>query len=152
MGPRRRRPGQEILRGGITATKEDSGKAPLNQLLQLIVRYEGDGIIDSNVNEFMKLYLKAAAAEVVDPSWPERINAEAKPGKKTSSTWPATTEDQPIPFDPKGKPCASAGTSAVARPSTGGVSSPPVYMPPPPRRGYTGDVPADASLKMPPAD
>ena len=103
----------------------------VNQLLQLIVRYEGDGIIDSNVNEFMKLYLKAAAAEVVDPSWPERINAEAKPGKKTSSTWPATTEDQPIPFDPRGNPVVPPALPA-AWPSTGGVSSPPVYMPPPP--------------------
>jgi hypothetical protein len=42
-------------------SKTEPDKAPqLSQLLHFIIRYEGDGIIDSNVVEMVKAYVKAA--------------------------------------------------------------------------------------------
>jgi hypothetical protein len=79
-----------------STAKEDTGEKPnpgpaksqsLKELLHIIVRYEGDGIIDANVVALMKDYFDAAAAK----SAPSASYSNSPPPTQAPAAQPAVT-------------------------------------------------------------
>ena len=97
--------------------------AQLSQMFQFIVRYEGDGIIDSNVAELLKtLYSQKAAGDAVKTE-------QAVPG--ATAPVPPASDRVPAPKDqpgvPSGKP--ARGTPRDAAPAAAYPTTP-VRQPP----------------------
>ena len=123
----------------------------LNQLFNFIIRYEGDGIIDANVAELFKAYIKENAPKEDKSSgatFPMAIYAPSGPvyapsgsgvaPKGSVNSEPGTTLPGTLPGVNNSFPTISSNTNQPIQPQPGGptirsVSTPPVASEPAPK-------------------
>lgn len=137
------------------SAKEDKGdksepakSSKLNQLFNFIIRYEGDGIVDSNVVELFKAYLESVNKEerscpgsivpqgIVPPNAPvyplsgppsnsPGVVLPSVPGLPTCNTSPVPTSGNLVPLPGPGTAPQAAPSAPTTQPATRQLTMPP---------------------------
>jgi hypothetical protein len=150
-------------------TKEETAKAegakPMqtNQLFNFVLRYEGEGIIDSNVVEFFKAYLKEVAKNQGPSSaglaLPGGTYLNAAPAYAPGPNSPVADYPTPSAYRPLASPGTTSPmpTTAPRAPSTGAAppttTAPlPMPLPNPAPATKTAPAPKTPTAKSAPAN
>jgi hypothetical protein len=147
--------------GPVAEKTDDAESKPsktpsAGQLFHLILRYEGEGIIDANVVEVIKAFQKetdSSPAPLIAPPPPESGNGSQ----------PGTTSPQPVPLSQPTLPCTTApvrSPNAISGNVQPGAALTPSVLPPPgvPATTIGATLPGVPSARtpngpyMPPAD